>query len=145
MNHVAYIGNIDLVLEREILGPYSEKVAVAVERGIDVTGRHMKADTKKGAPVDGGKWEPDFHPHRRGGTFKDHISHRRLGKGFSHSYTWYVRSPEHRLTHLLAKGHKLYIYGMKTGRRTKADPFVAKAHARARAELVPNVIKELPK
>lgn len=37
-------------------------------------------------------------------------------------YTWYVKPPCHRLTHLLVKGHAL-----KDGGRTKADPFLKNA------------------
>ena len=146
-NHPCTIGNIDVVLDKQIFGPYSAKVALAVERGIDVTGKRMKADTKRDAPV----YDPSaaknrgFPTHRTPGTFKGRISHRRKGRGFGHSYTWYVRSPEYRLTHLLANGHRLYIFGRNTGRSTKADPFLRNAYLKAIAEIRANVIREMPK
>ena len=141
--HFATIGNIDVVIDREILGPFSEKVAEAVEKGIDVTGNNMKADTKRDAPIDGGKWD-GFPKHREGGTFKKHIASRRRGKGFYHSYKWYVKPPEHRLTHLLANGHRLFIFGRNMHRRTKADPFVHNAYGRACREIKGNIERNIP-
>ena len=38
------------------------------------------------------------------------------------TYAWYVKPPESRLTHLLARGH-----ATKNGGRTKADPFLQDA------------------
>lgn len=38
------------------------------------------------------------------------------------TYAWYVKSPESRLTHLLARGH-----ATKNGGRTKANPFLQDA------------------
>ena len=35
---------------------------------------------------------------------------------------WYVKAPDHRLTHLLVRGH-----ATKDGGRTKADPFLENA------------------
>lgn len=145
-NHVCTVGNIDVVLEREVLGPYAAQLGVAVERGVDKTGFAMKRESKAEAPVDGGKWQPQgFPPHREGGTFKRHISHRRAGRGLDHSFMWYVRSPEYRLTHLLSNGHRLFIFGKPTGRRTKADPFISDPYMKACATIAANIAKELPR
>ena len=38
------------------------------------------------------------------------------------TYVWYVKPPDHRLTHLLVHG-----YAKQNGGRTKADPFLANA------------------
>ena len=37
-------------------------------------------------------------------------------------FIWYVRPPDHRVTHLLVKGH-----ATRNGGRTKADPFLRNA------------------
>lgn len=142
--HVTFIGGIDVALD-DILTHYTAEAAVAVEKGIDVTGNHLSADSKKNAPVDGGKWKSaGFPPHRAGGTYKRHISKRKRGRGFEHSYMWFVKSPEYRLTHLLANGHQLFIFGRNAHKRTKADPFVHDAYDRACREIAANIRRCLP-
>lgn len=62
---------------------------------------------------------------RRGGNFAASIAgdFRGLKRGSRHvSATWYVKKPNHRLTHLIVKGH-----ATKNGKRTKANPFLANA------------------
>lgn len=44
------------------------------------------------------------------------------GKYAGRTYVWYVKPPDHRLTHLLVHGH-----ATKDGGRTKADPFLQNA------------------
>lgn len=57
------------------------------------------------------------------GSFKKNITSKLLEKGKRGSkYVWFVRPPDHRLTHLLALGH-----ATKDGGRTKADPFLENA------------------
>jgi hypothetical protein len=57
------------------------------------------------------------------GSFRKNISSKRLVKRRTGStYVWYVKAPDHRLTHLLARGH-----ATKDGGRTKADPFLQNA------------------
>lgn len=61
----------------------------------------------------------------RSGAFKRHIAgdFRGLKKGDRKiKATWYVKAPEHRLTHLLVHGH-----AKPDGGRTKADPFLQNA------------------
>jgi hypothetical protein len=38
------------------------------------------------------------------------------------------------LTHLVEKGHELFVYGEDTGRRTKARPHIRDAYERARSK-----------
>ena len=139
------IDNIDVVLENHILNPYNAAAQRAMQKGIDHTARNMVAETKATANQDGGKWEGrGFHPHRAGGTFAKHHAWRGSGQGARHMAVWYVRSPEHRLTHLLVHGHGLVVFGKATGRRTRGFPWLALATQRAQAEVVPNIVKELP-
>lgn len=57
------------------------------------------------------------------GSFKKNITSKLLERSKRGSkYVWYVRPPDHRLTHLLARGH-----ATKDGGRTKADPFLENA------------------
>lgn len=57
------------------------------------------------------------------GSFKRNIASKQLAKSKNGSkYLWYVKPPEHRLTHLLVHGH-----ATKDGGRTKADPFLKNA------------------
>ena len=64
------------------------------------------------------------------GAFRKSIASKRLVKRATGStYVWYVKSPDHRLTHLLAHGH-----ATKDGGRTRADPFLANAVAQVLPE-----------
>lgn len=57
------------------------------------------------------------------GSFRRNIASKRLKadkRGSTH--VWYVKPPDHRLTHLLVHGH-----ATKDGGRTKADPFLKNA------------------
>lgn len=57
------------------------------------------------------------------GEYRKHIASKRLASSSRGStYVWYVKPPDHRLTHLLVHGH-----ATKDGGRTKADPFLQNA------------------
>ena len=57
------------------------------------------------------------------GSYKKHIASKLVKKTRGgHVYAWYVKPPDHRLTHLLVRGH-----AKKDGGRTKADPFLKNA------------------
>lgn len=57
------------------------------------------------------------------GSYKRNIASKVLKKSpRGNTYVWYVKAPDHRLTHLLVHGH-----ATKDGGRTKADPFLHKA------------------
>lgn len=81
----------------------------------DVTRQHVNdlvKKTKANAPTG------------KRGTFRKNIAgdFRDLKKGRTIKATWYVKAPDHRLTHLLVHGH-----AKKNGGRTKADPFLQNA------------------
>ena len=57
------------------------------------------------------------------GSFRKNIASTRVQQNRNgDTYAWYVKPPDHRLTHLLANGH-----ATKDGGRTKGDPFLANA------------------
>lgn len=57
------------------------------------------------------------------GSYKKNIASKRTQQSSNgDTYAWYVKPPDHRLTHLLANGH-----ATKNGGRTKANPFLQNA------------------
>lgn len=108
-----HVGELGSALEQE-LGIYTAEVEDALR---EVTARNMQdlvKKTKATAPKG-----------RRKGRFKKSITADYTGtkgKGRKVSATWYVRAPEHRLTHLLVHGHEL-----PQGGRSKANPFLQDA------------------
>ena len=69
------------------------------------------------------------------GSFKKNITSQEkdAGNGMK-SFTWYVKAPDHRLTHLLVHGH-----ATKDGGRTKGDPFLANALDQVLPEFEKNI------
>lgn len=61
---------------------------------------------------------------RRGKHYYSSISYDKAKRRATGSkiYTWYVKDPEYRLTHLLVHGHQT-----RNGGRTKANPFLQNA------------------
>lgn len=60
--------------------------------------------------------------------------YKQRGKYAGRTYIWYVKPPDHRLTHLLVHGH-----ATKNGGRTKADPFLKDAIDQVEAEYIEEV------
>ena len=90
---------------------YRQEVTDRVDRIGEESIKQLAKLTKATAPV-GAR-----------GDFIKSISCKRLVKRATGStYVWYVKSPNHRLTHLLVHGH-----ATKDGGRTKADPFLQNA------------------
>lgn len=62
-------------------------------------------------------------PTGKRGSFRRHIASKLLSKHpGGATYVWYVKPPDHRLTHLLVHGH-----AKKDGGRTKGNPFLVNA------------------
>jgi len=57
------------------------------------------------------------------GTYKKNITSKEISKGLGDKkYVWYVKTPDHRVTHLLVHGH-----ATRSGGRTKPNPFLRNA------------------
>lgn len=97
-------------LEQE-LTVYHDHVVEGIDEAAATAVKKLVKLTKATAPV-GAR-----------GSFKKNIASKLLEKGKRGSkYVWFVRPPDHRLTHLLARGH-----ATRDGGRTKADPFLENA------------------
>lgn len=59
---------------------------------------------------------------RNGGNFVTSIASKEVKGVRGSRFIWYVKPPNHRLTHLLVHGH-----ATKDGGRTKANPFLKRA------------------
>lgn len=89
---------------------YTEGVAERVNAVSRAAAEKLKKLTKATAPV-------------ASGSFRKNIAVKEVDSGHgTKKYIWHVKSPDHRLTHLLVHGH-----ATKTGGRTKADPFLKNA------------------
>lgn len=95
---------------QETLGVYHEEVTERVNLCSKEAAKSLVKKTKATAP-------------KASGSFKKNIASKKLEEGKSgDTYVWYVKPPEHRLTHLLVHGHRT-----RNGDRTKADPFLENA------------------
>lgn len=95
----------------KLLTTYHEDVLEKVDAAGDKAVKDLVKKTKATAPVGA----------RR--SFKKNIASKRLAKTLNTStHVWYVKPPDHRLTHLLVHGH-----AKKGGGRTRANPFLQNA------------------
>ena len=96
---------------------YHEQIVAKLDEAAENAAKKLVKLTKATAPKDSG-------------GFRRNIASKRLKKTENGStYVWYVKPPDHRLTHLLVHGH-----ATKNGGRTKADPFLANALETVRQE-----------
>lgn len=94
----------------EELGLYSQEITDEVNRISEEAVKTLVKKTKATAP-------------EASGSFKRNIASKLLKKGDrGDTFVWYVRAPDHRLTHLLVHGH-----ATRRGGRTKANPFLQNA------------------
>lgn len=94
----------------EILTIYSTDVENAVEKATKESINDLVRKTKATAPV------------RYRGKFKRAIASKKLDSRRGSKYVWYVKAPEHRLTHLVVHGH-----AKRNGGRTRGNPFLQNA------------------
>lgn len=103
--------NVDEFVEAlsKELSNYSEEITEGIKKAVDIVGKETNAEIKKHV------------------TFKqitgDYVKSFRVKKVYESKNkkfkTWYVANGNHRLTHLLEKGHALH-----QGGRTKAFPHI---------------------
>lgn len=96
------------------LEDYSFDVLEAVDGAGSIAIQELVRITKATAPV-------GYRKKFRRSIAWDEI-YKSKGKFAGSTFVWYVKPPDHRLTHLLVHGH-----ATKDGGRTKADPFLANA------------------
>lgn len=107
----------------EQLTTYGQDVIEKIDKLSEAAANELVQKTKLTAPV-GAR-----------GDFRKSISSKLATRtARSSTYVWYVKAPNHRLTHLLVHGH-----ATRNGSRTKADPFLANALA----EVLPQYERDL--
>lgn len=127
------IDSLSAVLEEEILKPFVGDMRKANKAGIQKTMKQVVKETKKA------KFDHAYPTARPNGTYQSRITHTGEPVGTDGwKETWHVRSPEHRLTHLLAKGHATV-----DGKRTKSNPFLEDARDNAERNILKNIEGEM--
>lgn len=91
---------------------YSESVTERINAAAKAAIEKLVKLTKQTAP----KGE------RKSKKFARSIAYKETVRSRGNEYTWYVKAPNYRLTHLLVHGH-----ATKDGGRTKANPFLQNA------------------
>lgn len=102
---------------------YAEGVKKGLDREADKAIKKLVKQTKASAPTG------------KRGKFRSSISSKKLEDNINVTgYVWYVKAPEHRLTHLLVHGH-----ATKNGGRTRGNPFLQNAVS----EVIPEYEKKV--
>ena len=107
---IVQVKDLDVQLQT-ILEDYSAQATAAVDMLSEETVKRIAQETKGTAPKGA----------RR--SFKRHITSGVVTKTrYRRVYAWYVKPPDHRVTHLLVKGH-----ATRDGGRTAGNPFLHNA------------------
>lgn len=111
------IDRLPEVISRE-LENYSKEILKGIDGASERAAKKLVKLTKATAPVG------------TRGQFKKSITSKKIESGpLSTARVWYVKSPDHRLTHLLANGH-----ATRNGGRVQGDPFLRQSWDTVRAE-----------
>lgn len=112
----------------EQLGLYQKDVQQKIDKYTKKSAAELVRITKDTAP---------YNVKHYGRHFVDCIASKKESSRIGVStYTWYVKAPCYRLTHLLVNG-----YATKDGRRTKKDPFLKNACNKVLPQFEEDVIK----
>lgn len=102
-------GDLGQAIEQE-LTVYHKNVTTRINKLSAEAAKTLVKKTKATAP-------------KKTGSFRKNIASKVLQKGTGgDKYVWYVKAPDHRLTHLLVHGH-----AKQNGGRVKGDPFLENA------------------
>lgn len=95
---------------KDELAIYHESVTERIDKLSEEAAKALVKKTKDTAP-------------KRTGSFRKNITSKVVKESPNgNTYAWYVKPPDHRLTHLLVHGHEKV-----NGGRVKGDPFLEKA------------------
>ncbi|MGN0174567.1 MAG: hypothetical protein ACI39F_09020 [Acutalibacteraceae bacterium] len=114
----------------DILVNYNNEVKQVLKRNVDKSMAKLVKTSKDKAP-------------ERTGKFKKHITSKVTNAtATGYTKTWYVSGGQHRLTHLLEKGHQLRQGGRKVG-NTKGSFFLSRSIDDVIPEFIKNIEKDL--
>lgn len=102
------ISNLSDEIQTE-LNKYAGSIIGDIKKLAEETTKELEENTKRDSPV-------------RTGEYKKHISYKKTYESATAiRYTWYVKDPEYRLTHLIAKDHK-----KRNGGTVKGNNYLSK-------------------
>ena len=114
----------------DVLVNYTSEVRTIVKSNVDKSMAKLVKTSKDKA-------------NERTGKFKKHIASKVTSKSSTaYSKTWYVSGGQHRLTHLLEKGHQLRQGGRIVG-QTKGSFFLSRSISEVIPEFIKNIEKDL--
>lgn len=120
---------------KKMLNSEASRITEEVKKLSETTAQELTKNTKKDAPV----YTKEF---------KKHIANKKIRETSTNViYVWYVKDPEYRITHLIAKGHKLVVGSGSHNRnpkevgKTRANDFLEKNVVDAQKKFIRGVKK----